>query len=195
MAIVLDGTSGITTPGVTNSASETVAGTGKFATTIGVGNATPSASGSGITFPATQSASSDANTLDDYEEGTWTPVISSAGGAMTYTLGNTVARYTKIGNRVFFTASMQFSSRSGGSGTFYISLPFQASSTANFWQGSFTMGYSGNAFTVNYEGVSYTDPNQTNMFVRKNVDQVSLIDATEVNSSGHLIFGGQYMVD
>lgn len=43
------------------------------ATTMGVGGATPSGSGSGITFPATQSASSDANTLDDYEEGTWTP--------------------------------------------------------------------------------------------------------------------------
>jgi len=33
-------------------------------------------SGAGITFPASQSASSDANTLDDYEEGTWTPVIN-----------------------------------------------------------------------------------------------------------------------
>jgi hypothetical protein len=41
----------------------------KFPTTIGVGGATPSTSGSGISFPATQSASSDANTLDDYEEG------------------------------------------------------------------------------------------------------------------------------
>jgi hypothetical protein len=47
----------------------------KFPTTIGVGDATPSASGSGISFPATQSASSDANTLDDYEEGTWTPSV------------------------------------------------------------------------------------------------------------------------
>jgi hypothetical protein len=28
----------------------------------------------GITFPATQVPSADANTLDDYEEGTWTPV-------------------------------------------------------------------------------------------------------------------------
>jgi len=42
---------------------------------LGVGNATPSTSGAGITFPATQSASTDANTLDDYEEGTWTPVV------------------------------------------------------------------------------------------------------------------------
>ncbi len=37
--------------------------------------------GSGqITFPATQNPSADANTLDDYEEGTWTPVDSSGAG-------------------------------------------------------------------------------------------------------------------
>jgi hypothetical protein len=60
MTIILDGTTGITN----NS------GTLISATTVGVGGATPAASGAGITFPATQSASTDANTLDDYEEGT-----------------------------------------------------------------------------------------------------------------------------
>ncbi len=46
---------------------------------IGLGGTSPS-SGTGITFPATQSASSDANTLDDYEEGTWTPSDGSGAG-------------------------------------------------------------------------------------------------------------------
>ena len=70
---------------------------------IGVGGATPSTSGSGISFPATQSASSDANTLDDYEEGTWTP---SVGGTATY--GTRIATYTKIGDtvRAFFDISI-----------------------------------------------------------------------------------------
>ena len=63
MSVVIDGSSGITT----NS------GTLISASTIGVGGTTPSASGAGISFPATQSTSTDANTLDDYEEGTWTP--------------------------------------------------------------------------------------------------------------------------
>lgn len=58
--------------------------------------ASTSASGVGITFPATQSASSDANTLDDYEEGTWTPVVTSTGG----TYANASGRYTKIGRVV-----------------------------------------------------------------------------------------------
>ena len=88
--MVLDGTNGITTN----------AGTLLSATTIGVGGTTPSTSGAGISFPATQSASSDANTLDDYEEGTWTPVIegTTTSGTATYVTRN--AKYTKVGRQV-----------------------------------------------------------------------------------------------
>lgn len=70
--------------------------TPSFASTIGVGGATPASSGAGITFPATQSASSDANTLDDYEEGTWTP--TSAGGMSGFSAIN--GTYVKIGRLV-----------------------------------------------------------------------------------------------
>jgi hypothetical protein len=61
--------------GVNIGDSTTAVGTGCLRLTgnIGVGGATPSTGGKGITFPATQSASADANTLDDYEAGTWTP--------------------------------------------------------------------------------------------------------------------------
>ena len=73
--------------------------------TISVGSATPSTSGAGITFPATQSASSDANTLDDYEEGTWTPNMTAfinVTGTPTFQS----AKYTKIGNKCFFEAGI-----------------------------------------------------------------------------------------
>ena len=59
------------------------------------------ATGTGIAFPATQSASSDANTLDDYEEGTWSPVLVPASGSIT-TQTNT-GSYTKIGRQVTVT--------------------------------------------------------------------------------------------
>ena len=72
--------------------------TPSFTSTIGVGSATASASGAGITFPSTQSASSDANTLDDYEEGTWSAsgitAINCTGASFSEGL------YTKIGNIV-----------------------------------------------------------------------------------------------
>jgi hypothetical protein len=95
MAVVINGTTGITTP------AENVTGTATFATTIGVGNATPAASGAGITFPSSQSASSNANTLDDYEEGDWTPNFISDGGTTgTTTVTNRWGRYVKIGRQV-----------------------------------------------------------------------------------------------
>jgi hypothetical protein len=96
-----------------------------FATTIGVGGATPAASGAGITFPSTASASSDANTLDDYEEGTWTPTVRGGSTAGTYTPSSVRSYYTKIGNQVTCWAGFGFSAASGGTGIIVIDgFPF-----------------------------------------------------------------------
>jgi len=120
MAIVLDGTNGVTT----NS------GTLISATTIGVGGATPSASGAGITFPATQSASTDANTLDDYEEGTWTPTIAFGGGSVGVTYSDQRGNYTKIGNRVFISMYLQLANKGSSTGNVTIAgLPFTSSNS------------------------------------------------------------------
>jgi hypothetical protein len=95
-------------------------GTIKTGSTISVGGATPSTSGAGITFPATQSASSDANTLDDYEEGTWEPTLNN-GGTTTYT--TRVGTYRKIGSQVTCWFDVQINSVGSGSGTL-TGLPF-----------------------------------------------------------------------
>jgi len=92
---------------------------------ISVGNATPSTSGAGITFPATQSASSDANTLDDYEEGTWTP---SVGGTATYTAQG--GQYVKIGRQVTVFFDLTINIIGTGSASTINSLPFVCSATA-----------------------------------------------------------------
>lgn len=55
--------------------------------------------GTGITFPATQSASTDANTLDDYEEGTWTP--TQGAGITLVGSFSSLGKYTKIGRLVY----------------------------------------------------------------------------------------------
>jgi hypothetical protein len=107
--------------------------TPSFATTIGVGAATPSTSGAGITFPATQNASSNANTLDDYEEGTWTP---SVGGTATYNATYTVGFYTKIGRQVTLNFSVQITSLGTGSATTVINAPFPCTSAINECAGS-----------------------------------------------------------
>jgi len=98
-----DTTSFVVGTGTNNPSSEVISinhtnSTTTFTNTISVGGAVASTSGAGITFPATQSASSNANTLDDYEEGTWTPTIG--GTSVVYTAGNVVGNYIKIGKYV-----------------------------------------------------------------------------------------------
>jgi hypothetical protein len=108
--------------------------TPSFATTIGVGAATPSASGAGITFPATQSASTDVNCLDDYEEGTWTPVFTPASGAIGgYALQ--AGNYTKVGRAVTVTCYIALSSKGTASGAVTVTgLPFaNASGNSGFY--------------------------------------------------------------
>lgn len=54
-----------------------------------------------IAFPATTVPSADANTLDDYEEGTWTPVLTFATpGDLSVAYSTQAGSYTKIGRQV-----------------------------------------------------------------------------------------------
>jgi len=133
------------------------------ATTMGVGNATPSTSGAGITFPATQSASTDANTLDDYEEGTWTPTAGSDGGSssgQSYATRN--GKYTKIGNLV--TCEFEIDLTTAGTipvASYAITgLPFTSSSSfLNAGVGYF--GYIANSSTGAYSFVLNVAANNT----------------------------------
>ena len=90
--------------------------------TVVVSGTTPSLNG--IAFPATQSASADANTLDDYEEGTWTPVVVGTSSAGTVSYSQQVGRYTKIGNRVFFQFTVVYSGGTGTGNLRVTGLPF-----------------------------------------------------------------------
>jgi hypothetical protein len=99
-------------------------GTMKGASTIGVGGATPSTSGAGITFPAAVSASSDANTLDDYEEGTFTPTYRGGTTAGTTTYTFQYGYYTKIGRLVNFVIGIGWSNATGTGASLVSGLPF-----------------------------------------------------------------------
>ena len=73
-----------------------------------------------------------ANKLDDYEEGTWTPVITGTTGNPTVTVisGHTGGIYTKVGDTVFISFEVRWSAITGGSGNCYISgLPFTRKTT------------------------------------------------------------------
>lgn len=74
-----------------------------------------------VKFPATQNASSDANTLDDYEEGTWTPTDGS-GAALSFSAVS--AAYTKIGNMVWAYGTVTYPATGSGASAILASLPF-----------------------------------------------------------------------
>jgi hypothetical protein len=125
---VANGGTGVTTS--TGTGATVRAATPSFTTTIGVGGATPSVSGAGITFPATQSASSDANTLDDYEEGTFTSTVYYNTSVTATSFGTTLTitgSYVKVGKMV--QVNFPYIDRNGTFGgsnvvIFYMSLPF-----------------------------------------------------------------------
>ena len=116
---------------------------------VGAGDIIFSTAGKGICLGVT--TNTDANTLDDYEEGTFTPVFHYYGGgwqvSTVTTAGYNLGRYTKIGNRVTFsvqTTGIQHSS--GGDGYARIEgLPFNGNSGG---AGAASVGFC-NAFTAN----------------------------------------------
>lgn len=114
----------------------------------------------GVTFPATQSASSDANTLDDYEEGTFTPTFTPGAGA--FTTVSVTGAYTKIGRfvNVYMTLSITTVGTASGALT-YSGLPF---TNANSNRHVNLVRENG---TTGLMGQTWIDPNATTGTVRR----------------------------
>jgi hypothetical protein len=79
----------------------------------------------GIDFSASEGSGSSSSILDDYEEGTFTPVFRGATTAGTYT-GTFNGYYTRIGNRVFIEIQLSnITASSAGSGSAQVGgLPY-----------------------------------------------------------------------
>jgi hypothetical protein len=138
-----------------------VVGTGKFGTTVGVGAATPSASGAGVTFPATQSASTDVNTLDDYEEGTFTPTVVSTSGTIT-TVGATTGQYTKIGDLVTVIVFLPITNNGTGAGLVRVTnMPFACNATASSYGSGREQNVTGNGL------FGYINAGTQNLYIQR----------------------------
>jgi hypothetical protein len=82
-----------------------------------------SVGGGQIAFPAVQNPSAGANTLDDYEEGTFTPFDASGAGLV---FVSATGYYTKIGNRVYVDVTVLYPATANGAACFIGGLPFTA---------------------------------------------------------------------
>ena len=184
--IIYDNTANTMAFGTTDGTARlTIDGAGgvKALNTISVGNATPSTSGAGITFPATQSASTDANTLDDYEEGTWTAVLSATGGTFSVLARDT--RYTKIGRAVSISGYAQIycSAGSGANAVSLTGLPFTTASGGDFNQ-TLTVGFTN--FIANGNGfpmmASFNNPSSTTVLLRRYTNDSGTTKIADLNS-------------
>jgi len=137
-----------------------------------VGKTTTTANGGdlqvskGITFPATQSAQSDANTLDDYEEGTFTPTVAGTTTAGTGTYSVQIGRYVKIGKQVTVWVRLTWSAHTGTGKGVIANLPFTSQSiSGGNHPFAATVGYEINYDTpANTVLSAYVEPNGTRIF-------------------------------
>lgn len=166
--------------------------------TVVLSDTTPSLNG--IAFPATQSASADANTLDDYEEGTFSPYIDSlvAGtgrSSIVYT-----GKYTKIGRICNFQIFVGLTTLgSGGSGLTAIKgLPFTSLNDGGSYESAISVGYfEALASSIVWIGGT-VKPNNTYaaMFVRPtaSTDATSMTFSTYMQAGSALMISGTYIV-
>ena len=102
------------------------------------------ANGGGIDFSATanSSGSMTSELFDDYEEGTWTPVLAGSSTAGSLTAGTAEGRYIKIGKMVYLTFRFNNATFSGSSGSARITgLPYNQVSTNAYPSTAFGMTY------------------------------------------------------
>lgn len=146
-----------------------------------------------VIFPASQNASANANTLDDYEEGTWTPAFNySTTPATSYASTTFTGTYTKIGRLVMLagvaTATVTLGSAAGSLQV--TGLPFAAANIAgqNYysalsWQGVTKAGYT-NIVARIVSNTSVIDFAASGSGV-----SVSLVQAADTPTGGVLAFG------
>jgi len=88
-----------------------------------------------------------ANLLDDYEEGTWTPLASNYSGTMTINR----ATYEKIGRQITVRASVSFDGTADGSNAIIAGLPFSIPDSDGGAAGMIGRDTSGNCVLVDHQ--------------------------------------------
>ena len=158
---------------------------------VGIGTTTPATkldvngsirTSTGILFGADTAA---ANTLDDYEEGTWTPTYEPASGAFDAITYNTQSGfYTKIGNMVslrFFLRITSLTKGAASGGARVGNLPFAAANTratAAVWSTS---------FLVNHPSVCQVSLSEIVLYYRDDADGSSnnTLDVTDLGTGAN----------
>lgn len=149
--------------------------------------------GSGnVAFPAVQVPSADPNTLDDYEEGTFTPGISFGGGSTGITYGTAYGTYTKIGRVVTFRGRITLTAVGSSTGAAKITgLPFNSTnriSSVSIGEPTAMTGLTGSLYGITETGAGTISLSQSA------AAGSTLITNAVFTASTIIFFSGQYEV-
>jgi len=151
----------------------------------------------GVNFPDDATAGvADVNTLDAYEEGTWTATIADGSANAISTSANTCA-YIKIGKLVFISGRIVCDGLASASGGLSITnLPFTTKST-NDGASAIPIGYlAGMGIEDNVSVIIRPSANSTAaaFFVWDGTDSdnQTALTAAELSANGQFQFGGTY---
>lgn len=148
-----------------------------------------------IAFPATQNPSSDPNTLDDYERGSWTPAYSGSGGQSGQVYVAQTGKYVKVGRMVQYQCRIILSTLGTITGTVRVSgLPF-STETANFTHSAATVGYWGDAGAALDNVSALVAPNSVLVelyFTSAAATVVSSFSSAQMSNTFDIILSGVY---
>ena len=153
-------------------------------------------SGNGIDFSATSdgSGTTTSELLDDYEEGTFTPVIIGSTTTGTATYAAQRGKYTKVGNRVFWEIYISWTGGTGTGDLRVSGLPFTISNTlATFPTAS--IGYAHNVTTIaDHQLIALQASGDTYVYFYQIPSGGGVNVGLAYDASGTMILSGDYNV-
>jgi hypothetical protein len=152
-------------------------------------------SGGQIVFPSTQNASSNVNTLDDYEEGSWTPVLTfDTPGNLSVSYTRQAGQYIKIGRLVFVEFSIvtsAFTHTTAIGPARITGLPFTASNETDAdASGALRWGGITNASYTNVTASIPGNDNKITINASGSGVAVIAISATDMPTGGSVVLRG-----
>ncbi len=141
----------------------------------------------GMGFGGTGSA----NQLDDYEEGTWTPVITFGGNSAGQTYSSQNGRYVKIGTTVSTSCYVRFTNKGTSTGYALITgLPYASRNQTAFYH-SLSVWHNNMSIGTDYNLTPYQSPNTNNivLWAKRGQDAsgVQLSDSVFLNNTDLMI--------
>ena len=142
-----------------------------------------------IVFPGTNVVSTNVNTLDDYEEGDWTPACPNI------TVAGSEGKYTKIGRLVTVQGFVTFPTTSDSNDIEISGLPFTINNSESGRGGAYiTYPTLGASFLVNGDGLFFLGAKNNTKFFAAAADGNTSQDYNEV-SAKQIYINGQFYTD